>query len=75
VWPTIIEGYVQAHEVMHFFDSAASMAFFVFAVKYVIQYRDTLPGEEFLAEHIDKQIEAEKQEPQTSEQVAQQTRG
>jgi hemolysin III len=65
-WPTIIAGYVQAHEVMHFFDTAASMAFFVFAVKYVIHYRVSMPGEQLLAE----QTETEKQVAQTSRQVA-----
>jgi hemolysin III len=65
-WPTIIEGYVQAHEVMHIFDTAASMAFFVFAVKYVIQYPASLPAEAIPQE----QTEVKTQESQTSEQVA-----
>jgi hemolysin III len=35
-WPVIIPGWVQAHEVLHFCDSAASMAFFLFILRYVV---------------------------------------
>ena len=30
-WPVIVPGWVQAHEVLHLCDTAASLAFFVFA--------------------------------------------
>ena len=38
-WPVIVPGWIQAHEVLHFCDTAASMAFFVFVVRVVIPYR------------------------------------
>jgi hemolysin III len=37
-WPVIIPNWVQAHEVLHLCDSAASMAFFIFILRYVIPY-------------------------------------
>jgi hemolysin III len=37
-WPTIIPGWVAAHEVLHICDSAACLAFFVFIFRYVIRY-------------------------------------
>ena len=37
-WPVIVPGWFQAHEMLHFCDSAASMAFFVFVVRYVLPY-------------------------------------
>ena len=37
-WPVIIPGWVQAHEVLHLCDSAASLAFFIFVFRYVITY-------------------------------------
>jgi hemolysin III len=37
-WPVIVPGWVQAHEVLHFCDTAASMAFFVFVARYVVPY-------------------------------------
>jgi hemolysin III len=44
-WPVIVPGWVQAHEVLHFCDTAASMAFFVFVARYVVPYEppDTQP--------------------------------
>lgn len=38
-WPTVIEGRLQAHEVMHVFHSAASVCFFMFGMGYVLPYR------------------------------------
>jgi hemolysin III len=38
-WPVIVPGWIQAHEVLHFFDSAGSIAFFLFIVRYVIPHR------------------------------------
>ncbi len=37
-WPVIIPGWVEAHEVMHFFHSAACLSFFVFGMRYVLRY-------------------------------------
>lgn len=37
-WPVIVPGVLQAHEVMHLFDSAASLTFFLFVVRYVIPF-------------------------------------
>ena len=37
-WPVIIPGWVQAHEVLHFCDTAGSVAFFLFVVRYVVPY-------------------------------------
>jgi hemolysin III len=38
-WPIIIPGWIHAHEVLHLFDSAGSICFFVLIVRYVIPYR------------------------------------
>ena len=38
-WPVIIPGWVHSHEVLHFFDTAGSIAFFLFIVRHVIPYR------------------------------------
>lgn len=38
-WPVIIPGWVQSHEVLHFLDTAGSIAFFLFIVRHVIPYR------------------------------------
>lgn len=38
-WPVIIPGWVQAHEVLHIFDTAGTIAFFLFIVRYVIPHR------------------------------------
>lgn len=38
-WPVIIPGYVQWHEVLHICDTAASVTFFLFIVRYVIPYQ------------------------------------
>jgi len=51
-WPVIIPGVIQGHEVFHFCDSAATLAFFIFVFRYVIQHDaevtgavgDALPG-------------------------------
>jgi hemolysin III len=37
-WPVLVPGWVQAHEVLHFFDSAGSIALFIFVVRYVIPH-------------------------------------
>ena len=37
-WPVIVPGWIQAHEMLHFCDSAGSMAFFVFVVRHVVPY-------------------------------------
>jgi hemolysin III len=39
-WPVVIPGYVQSHEVMHFFHAAAAVSFFIFGLRYVIHYRE-----------------------------------
>jgi hemolysin III len=52
-WPIIIPGVLQWHEVFHFCDSAATLAFFMFVFRYVIQHDaavtgavgDALPGD------------------------------
>jgi hemolysin III len=38
-WPVIVPGWIQAHEVLHVFDAAASVALFLFIVRYVIPYQ------------------------------------
>jgi hemolysin III len=38
-WPIIWPGVIQWHEVLHICDMAATFAFFVFIVHYVIPYR------------------------------------
>lgn len=38
-WPVIVPGVVQAHEVLHLCDTAASITFFLFVVRYVIPYQ------------------------------------
>lgn len=37
-WPVIVPGWVHAHEVLHFFDTAGCMAFFVFIFRHVLPY-------------------------------------
>jgi hemolysin III len=39
-WPVIVPGWIQAHEVLHFCDTAGSLAFFLFIVRYVIPHRN-----------------------------------
>lgn len=38
-WPVIVPGVVGPHEFFHFCDSAATLAFFIFVFRHVIQYR------------------------------------
>ena len=38
-WPVIIPGWIQSHEVLHLCDSAGTIAFFLFIVRYVIPHR------------------------------------
>jgi hemolysin III len=38
-WPVIIPGWIQAHEVLHLFDSAGSIAFFLLIVRYVVPHQ------------------------------------
>ena len=38
-WPVIVPGWIQSHEVLHFCDSAGSIAFFLFIVRYVIPHQ------------------------------------
>ena len=38
-WPTIIPHWVEFHDVMHFCDSAATLVFFLFVVRYVLPFR------------------------------------
>jgi len=38
-WPVIVPGWVQWHEVLHFCDTAGSITFFLFVVRYVIPYQ------------------------------------
>ena len=38
-WPVIVPGWIHAHEVLHLFDSAGSVCFFVLILRYVIPYR------------------------------------
>lgn len=38
-WPVIVPGLVQWHEVLHLCDTAASVTFFLFVVRYVIPYQ------------------------------------
>ena len=39
MWPVIIPGVVQSHEVLHLCDTAASITFFLFMVRYVIPHQ------------------------------------
>jgi hemolysin III len=48
-WPVIVPGWVQWHEVLHFCDTAASVTFFLFVVRYVIPFRAALPQPEGVA--------------------------
>jgi hemolysin III len=43
-WPVIIPGWIQAHEVLHFFDSAGSISFFLFIVRYVVPHQPDAIG-------------------------------
>ncbi len=43
-WPVIVPGWFQWHEVFHFCDTAANLAFFVFGVRYVLPYRAADPS-------------------------------
>jgi hemolysin III len=45
-WPVLIPGWVQAHEILHICDSAGNLAFFVFAIRYVIPYHSTMSGQD-----------------------------
>lgn len=38
-WPVIVPGWLQAHEILHFCDTAGSLAFFLFVIRYVIPYQ------------------------------------
>jgi hemolysin III len=42
-WPIIVPGWLQAHEVLHFCDTAGSIVFFLFVVRYVIPYVPVAP--------------------------------
>jgi hemolysin III len=42
-WPVIIPGWIQAHEVLHICDSAGSIAFFLFIVRYVLPHGSAVP--------------------------------
>ncbi|WP_246523779.1 PAQR family membrane homeostasis protein TrhA [Gemmata palustris] len=44
-WPIIVPGVFQYHEVLHLCDTAASIVFFLFVVRYVIPYRAPLPND------------------------------
>jgi len=46
-WPVIIPGLVQAHEVLHICDSAASLMFFLFIFRYVIPFSGEHAQSEF----------------------------
>lgn len=52
-WPVIVPGFIQSHEVLHLCDTAGSLAFFLFVVRYVIPY--PVPSEDrarnFVASH------------------------
>jgi hemolysin III len=48
-WPVIVPGWVQWHEVLHFCDTAASVTFFLFVVRYVIPFRAAVPQSEPVA--------------------------
>lgn len=38
-WPVIVPGYVMWHETMHFFHSLACVCFFIFGMRYVLNFR------------------------------------
>lgn len=42
-WPVIVPGVLQYHEVFHFCDSAATLAFFMFVFRHVIPYQPRSP--------------------------------
>lgn len=42
-WPVIVPGWIQAHEVLHFCDTAGALALFVFVVRHVIPYQPPRP--------------------------------
>jgi hemolysin III len=43
-WPVIVPGWIQSHEVLHFCDSAGSIAFFLFILRYVIPHQSRFHG-------------------------------
>ncbi|MCX8139221.1 MAG: hemolysin III family protein [Gemmataceae bacterium] len=43
-WPVLIPGWIGPHEVLHFCDSAGSLAFFVFIVRHVLLRPGASPG-------------------------------
>ena len=49
-WPVIVPGWVQSHEVMHVFHSAACLSFFVFGMRHVISYTGVMPETALAAE-------------------------
>ncbi len=51
-WPTIVPGWVQSHEVLHLCDSAASVAFFLFIIRYVIPYTGQQRAQELNGEVV-----------------------
>ncbi|HEV3438197.1 MAG TPA: hemolysin III family protein [Gemmata sp.] len=52
-WPVIVPGWVQAHEVLHLCDSAASLMFFLFIIRYVIPFSSEHPQHD--SKNADKQ--------------------
>ena len=48
-WPVIVPGWIQAHEVLHFFDSAGSICFFMLIVRYVIPQQSRAARPNYLA--------------------------
>ncbi len=42
-WPVIVPGWVQAHEVLHFCDTAATVALFLFVIRHVIPHQSVTP--------------------------------
>jgi hemolysin III len=48
-WPVIVPNWVQWHEVLHFCDTAGSITFFLFVVRYVIPYQARTPQPQTVA--------------------------
>ncbi|MBA4187469.1 MAG: hypothetical protein C0467_05560 [Planctomycetaceae bacterium] len=54
-WPVIVPGVIAYHEVFHFFDSAATLAFFIFVFRHVIQHKPADKGGSVVAPRISQE--------------------
>ncbi|MCS6865148.1 MAG: hemolysin III family protein [Gemmataceae bacterium] len=56
-WPVLVPGWIQAHEILHFCDTAGSLAFFVFVIRYVLSY-PLRPDYDAVASGADRRVDA-----------------